>query len=155
MGVLRRFEIYLTGLGVYTFFICVMFGYDSLAGNIVVSIAQFRKDFGYEYGGDYVVSADWQLAFQGATLGGMLISSSQNFISFPDFCTRSCLWWLDYWSGREQMGSTDLHLRWIFVYHRRSLPTVLFDHHSSVFRSKAFDRSSSGLFRHGSSNLRL
>ena len=41
-----------------------MFGYDSLAGNIVISILQFRRDFGYPYGEDYVVSADWQLAFQ-------------------------------------------------------------------------------------------
>jgi len=47
-----------------------MFGYDSLAGNIVISIYEFRKDFGYPYAGDYVVDANWQLGFQGATLGG-------------------------------------------------------------------------------------
>ncbi|EHK99053.1 putative General alpha-glucoside permease [Glarea lozoyensis 74030] len=57
----------------YMFFICVMFGYDSLAGNIVISITQFREDFGYPYDGGYVVSADWQLAFQAATLGGLVI----------------------------------------------------------------------------------
>jgi hypothetical protein len=51
-------------------FICVMFGYDSLAGSNVVSIAEFRKDFGYLYGDEYVVSADWQLGFQAATFGG-------------------------------------------------------------------------------------
>jgi hypothetical protein len=47
-----------------------MYGYDSLAGSNVVSIAEFRKDFGYEYGNECVVSADWQLGFQAATFGG-------------------------------------------------------------------------------------
>jgi hypothetical protein len=55
------------------FFICVMFGYDSLAGNIVISITQFRIDFGYPYVGDYVVSADWQLAFQVNTSSSTVI----------------------------------------------------------------------------------
>ncbi|KAL3483540.1 general substrate transporter [Aspergillus germanicus] len=57
----------------YMLFICVMFGYDSLAGSNVVSIAEFRKDFGYLYGDEYVVSADWQLGFQAATFGGLII----------------------------------------------------------------------------------
>ncbi|KAH8669748.1 putative general alpha-glucoside permease [Tricladium varicosporioides] len=63
------------GIGwcMYMFFICIMFGYDSLAGGIVISIQEFRKDFGYPYAGDYVVSADWQLGFQAATLGGLVI----------------------------------------------------------------------------------
>lgn len=47
-----------------------MFGYDSLAGGVVIGIAAFRKDFGYPYDGDYVVAAHWQLGFQAATLGG-------------------------------------------------------------------------------------
>ena len=54
----------------YMFYTCIMFGFDSLAGGVVVSIAAFRKDFGYPYAGDYVVDANWQLGFQAATLGG-------------------------------------------------------------------------------------
>lgn len=54
----------------YMFFTCIMYGFDSLAGGVVVGITQFRKDFGYPFEGDYVVDANWQLGFQAATLGG-------------------------------------------------------------------------------------
>lgn len=47
-----------------------MWGFDGLAGGVVVSIAEFRKDYGTAYEGDYVVDADWQLGFQAATLFG-------------------------------------------------------------------------------------
>ncbi|KAF2000124.1 general substrate transporter [Amniculicola lignicola CBS 123094] len=56
----------------YMFFTCIMFGFDSLAGGVVVSIPNFRKDFGTAYAGDYVVDANWQLGFQAATLGGII-----------------------------------------------------------------------------------
>jgi hypothetical protein len=49
-----------------------MFGFDSLAGGVVVGITEFRKDFGTPFGGDYVVDANWQLGFQAATLFGKL-----------------------------------------------------------------------------------
>jgi hypothetical protein len=55
------------------FFICIMWGFDGLAGGVVTSIAEFRKDFGYPYEGDYVVDANWQLGFLAATLFGMKI----------------------------------------------------------------------------------
>lgn len=54
----------------YMFFTCVMYGFDSLAGGVVVGIVEFRKDFGHPFAGDYVIDADWQLGFQAATLGG-------------------------------------------------------------------------------------
>lgn len=54
----------------YMFFICVAWGFDGLAGGVVVSIAEFRKDYGKPYGGDYVVDANWQLGFQAGTLFG-------------------------------------------------------------------------------------
>lgn len=59
--------------GYYMFFICVLFGYDSLAGGVVVGIEQFRKQFGVPFDGDYVVNANWQLGFLGATLGGIVL----------------------------------------------------------------------------------
>ncbi|CAI6093058.1 hypothetical protein V2G26_017997 [Clonostachys chloroleuca] len=56
----------------YMFFICVAWGFDGLAGGVVVSIAEFRKDYGKPYGGDYVVDANWQLGFQAGTLFAMV-----------------------------------------------------------------------------------
>lgn len=41
------------------FYACIMFGFDSLASGVVVSIAEFHKDFGTPYAGDYVVDANW------------------------------------------------------------------------------------------------
>lgn len=49
-----------------------MWGFDGLAGGVVVSIEQFRKDYGTPYAGAYVVDANWQLGFQGATLFGLI-----------------------------------------------------------------------------------
>lgn len=46
------------------FLICVMYGYDALAGSVVISIEAFRRDFGFQFGDQYVVSAAWQLGFQ-------------------------------------------------------------------------------------------
>ncbi|KUJ16500.1 general substrate transporter [Mollisia scopiformis] len=57
----------------YSFFICCMFGYDSLAGSAVISLPAFRQTFGRPYDGDYVVDANWQLGFQAATLGGIVL----------------------------------------------------------------------------------
>ncbi|CAG9976109.1 unnamed protein product [Clonostachys byssicola] len=64
--------------GAYMFFVCIMYGYDALVSSVVISIAQFRKDFGYLYGNEYVVGADWQLGFQagffaGLALGGIAV----------------------------------------------------------------------------------
>ncbi|PVH84991.1 general substrate transporter [Cadophora sp. DSE1049] len=57
----------------YSFFICCMFGYDSLAGSAVISLPAFRETFGRPYDADYVVDANWQLGFQAATLGGIVL----------------------------------------------------------------------------------
>ncbi|CAK7226912.1 hypothetical protein SCUCBS95973_006360 [Sporothrix curviconia] len=56
----------------YMFFVCIMWGFDSLAGGIVVAISEFRKDFGTPYEGDYVVDANWQLGWSAATLFGLV-----------------------------------------------------------------------------------
>jgi hypothetical protein len=56
----------------YMFFLCITWGYDGLAGAIVISIAQFRRDYGTPYNGDWVIDANWQLGFQAATSFGML-----------------------------------------------------------------------------------
>lgn len=46
----------------FMFYTCIMFGFDSLAGGVVVSIVEFRRDFGHPYEGDYVIDANWQVS---------------------------------------------------------------------------------------------
>lgn len=52
--------------------LCCTFGFDALAGGVVMGIVEFRRDFGHPFAGDYVVDADWQLGFQAATLFGIV-----------------------------------------------------------------------------------
>ncbi|KAH7136305.1 general substrate transporter [Dactylonectria macrodidyma] len=59
----------------YMFFLCITWGYDGLAGGIVISIAEFRKDFGTPYNGDWVIDANWQLGFQAATTFGLILGA--------------------------------------------------------------------------------
>ncbi|KAJ0304619.1 hypothetical protein Brms1b_011207 [Colletotrichum noveboracense] len=66
----------------YMFFLCITWGFDGLAGGIVVSITEFRKDFGTPYGDDYVVSATWQLGFQAATIFAFVLSIAGTFLQF-------------------------------------------------------------------------
>ncbi|KXJ94169.1 general substrate transporter [Microdochium bolleyi] len=56
----------------YAFYLCITWGFDGLAGGIVVSIAAFRKDFGVPFAGDYAVDANWQLGWLAGTLFGMI-----------------------------------------------------------------------------------
>lgn len=56
----------------YFLFTCIMWGYDGLAGAIVLSIPRWRQDYGYLYEGQWVVSANWQLAFTSASLIGLM-----------------------------------------------------------------------------------
>ncbi|KAG0651218.1 Maltose transport MAL11 [Hyphodiscus hymeniophilus] len=76
---------------IYSFFICCMFGYDSLAGIAVISLPAFRKTFGYLYEGDYVVSANWQLGFQAATLGGIVFGGFVTGLASQRWGRRVCI----------------------------------------------------------------
>ncbi len=40
--------------------------FDNQASGTVIGIPQFRKDFGTPFGGDYVLPAKWQSAYNGA-----------------------------------------------------------------------------------------
>lgn len=61
------------GAGAYMFVVCIMYGYDALAGSVVIAIEAFRRDFGFRYGNDYVVGADWQLGFQAGFFAGLIL----------------------------------------------------------------------------------
>jgi len=65
-------ESLLTCEGLYMFFICVMWGYEGLAGTAVIGLGAFRAQYGTPYEGDYVVDANWQLGFTASTLAGTL-----------------------------------------------------------------------------------
>jgi SP family general alpha glucoside:H+ symporter-like MFS transporter len=43
----------------------ITIGFDNQAGGLVISIPQFRKDYGSPYKGGYVIDATWQSAFSG------------------------------------------------------------------------------------------
>ena len=57
----------------YALFTCVMWGYDGLASNIVLSIPQFRQDYGKSYGDQFIISPIWQLGLAGSSLIGFLL----------------------------------------------------------------------------------
>ncbi|KPI37682.1 General alpha-glucoside permease [Cyphellophora attinorum] len=57
----------------YPLFTCIMWGYDGLAAAIVLSIPKWREDYGYLYQDQYVVSANWQLAFTAASMIGLFV----------------------------------------------------------------------------------
>lgn len=53
----------------WCFYACwtiILVAFDTQAAGAVIGIPQFRKDFGYQYGNDWVIPASWQSAFSGA-----------------------------------------------------------------------------------------
>ncbi|CDK28753.1 unnamed protein product [Kuraishia capsulata CBS 1993] len=53
----------------------ILVGYEGQAGSIVVSIPQFRQDFGHWYEDQYVLETKWQSAISGAPLAAIAFSS--------------------------------------------------------------------------------
>ena len=49
----------------YALGVLTLSSYDNQAGGIFLSIPQFRKDFGFAFGGSYVLPAKWQSAYSG------------------------------------------------------------------------------------------
>ena len=50
---------------VYGIWALIVIGFDNQAGGLVVSIPEFRKDYGKAFKGGYVIDAQWQSAFSG------------------------------------------------------------------------------------------
>ncbi|OCL03233.1 MFS sugar transporter-like protein [Glonium stellatum] len=51
----------------------IMWGYDVLVGAGLLSSPKFRQDFGYDYNGQWVLQAKWQIAFNTASsIGGLV-----------------------------------------------------------------------------------
>ncbi|CDK29497.1 unnamed protein product [Kuraishia capsulata CBS 1993] len=53
----------------------VLLGYENQAGGIVISIPQFRKDFGHFYEGSYVLDTNWQSIIYGVPMAVMGVTS--------------------------------------------------------------------------------
>ncbi|KAL1864918.1 hypothetical protein VTK73DRAFT_5604 [Phialemonium thermophilum] len=60
---------------IYGLWTIILVSFDVQASGSVVGIPQFRKDFGYEFEGQYVLPASWQSAFNGAPVAMAVISS--------------------------------------------------------------------------------
>ncbi|KAK5449345.1 hypothetical protein LTS15_008887 [Exophiala xenobiotica] len=68
--------------------------YSKIAGSSVLGIPQFRKDFGKAFDGNYVLSAKWQSAFNGAPQAAAVLGSL------------SAAWFADKMGRRLTLGIT-------------------------------------------------
>ncbi|KAL4798108.1 general substrate transporter [Aspergillus venezuelensis] len=66
----------------WAFFWCIfaiwtilLVSFENQASGIVVSIPQFRKDFGSFFEGDYVLDTTWQAVFSGAPVASMVVGA--------------------------------------------------------------------------------
>ena len=60
------------------FWLTITWGFEGMAGGVVVSIPKFREDFGEPYMGQYIVDANWQLIW---LLAGVIRESRNTFLS--------------------------------------------------------------------------
>ncbi|PKS11134.1 hypothetical protein jhhlp_002895 [Lomentospora prolificans] len=55
---------------------CVLLvSFENQAAGNIISVPEFRKDFGYEFEGSYVLHANWQSAFQGAPVASGMVGA--------------------------------------------------------------------------------
>lgn len=52
----------------YAVWTVLLVSFENQASGNILGIPEFRKDFGFYYKGDYVLSTKWQSAFSGAPL---------------------------------------------------------------------------------------
>lgn len=69
----------------WSLFMCMgalLWGYDSQVGGGLLSVPSFRRDFGHEANGAYVLPAQWQSAFNSvSSIGGMFGGLSLGYVS--------------------------------------------------------------------------
>lgn len=54
---------------------CLLVSFEGQAAGMVLGIPGFRKDFGHEFEGSYVLDADWQSAFYGGPIASSIIGT--------------------------------------------------------------------------------
>ncbi|KAF6809570.1 Maltose permease MAL31-like protein 2 [Colletotrichum sojae] len=60
---------------IYAVWCVLVLSFENQAGGSILSIPEFRKDFGHFYNGDYVLDAKWQSAFNGAPVASAVIGA--------------------------------------------------------------------------------
>lgn len=75
---------------VYAIFVLVLGSFDNQAGGVVLSIPQFRKDFGSPFAGNYVLPAEWQSAYSGAPVLSY-VDNLQLYVCIADVSCRSII----------------------------------------------------------------
>ncbi|KAH0420497.1 hypothetical protein CcaCcLH18_13989 [Colletotrichum camelliae] len=60
---------------VYAVWCVLVLSFENQAGGSILSIPEFRKDFGHFYDGDYVLDTKWQSAFNGAPVASAVIGA--------------------------------------------------------------------------------
>lgn len=148
----------LTSIGLYMFFICVMWGYEGLAGAAVIGLGAFRAQYGHPYEGDYVVDANWQLAFTASTLAGMLLLLFPIYPSNPrslaDFkLPRTGHRWCYYRCYGKEMGQAIVRLCSLFDQHRRCFRSIFCQYTCRILCGKASEWNCSGMFHYCRPNL--
>ncbi|CAH0056277.1 unnamed protein product [Clonostachys solani] len=61
--------------GLFAISTCLLVSFENQAAGMVLSVPEFRKDFGHEFAGDYVLDADWQSAFYGGPVASSVIGT--------------------------------------------------------------------------------
>lgn len=51
---------------IFSVWTVLLVSFENQASGIVLGVPEFRKDFGSEFNGNYVLPANWQSAFNGA-----------------------------------------------------------------------------------------
>ena len=64
-----------TAWAFYAVFTCLLVSFENQASGMVLSIPEFRKDFGKEYAGNYVLDTAWQSAFSGGPIASSVIGT--------------------------------------------------------------------------------
>ncbi|KAL3421068.1 MFS hexose transporter [Phlyctema vagabunda] len=66
---------YAFGWCMFAVWTVLLVSFENQASGNILSIPQFRKDFGSYYEGDYVLSAKWQSAFSGAPVSSQVVGA--------------------------------------------------------------------------------
>lgn len=65
----------------FAIWMVLLVSYENQASGNILGIPQFRKDFGQEHDGEYVLQANWQSAFTAAPIGSY-VPVSHDLLSF-------------------------------------------------------------------------
>ncbi|SPO03170.1 related to maltose permease [Cephalotrichum gorgonifer] len=71
---MRRYPLALFW-SIYAVWCVLLVSFENQAAGNIISVPRFRKDFGYEFEGGYVLDAGWQSAFQGGPVASGMVGA--------------------------------------------------------------------------------